>query len=165
MALLKFKGQPANTISDLPKLGQVFNFSGLIRNDLSEVSSQTYQGKKKILSIFPSIDTGVCAQSVREFNKMATDLNNTVVLNISLDLPFANARFCGAEGIKNCETLSAFKSTFGKDSGLILQDTVLSGLLARAIIVLSEDNKVLHTELVSDITIEPNYQLALQALT
>jgi thiol peroxidase len=139
-------------------------FKNLIRNDLSEVSAETYAGKNKVLNIFPSIDTGVCATSVRTFNKEAADLKNTVVLNVSLDLPFANARFCGAEGIKNCETLSAFRSQFGKETGLVLSDTPLAGLLARAVIILSPENKVLYTELVSDIVKEPNYAAALKAL-
>jgi len=164
MADLKFKGQPAHTVGPLPGVGQTANFSKLVRNNLSEVSLQDFAGKNKVISIFPSIDTGVCATSVRRFNKEAANLKNTVVLNVSMDLPFANARFCGAEGIQNCETLSAFRSTFGKDWGLTLNDTPLAGLFARAIVVLSTENKVLHTELVADITQEPNYDAALKAL-
>jgi thiol peroxidase len=165
MGKTSFKGQPSHTSGDLPKVGQSANFSQLVRNDLSEVSLETYKGKSKILSIFPSLDTGVCAASVRRFNKEAAQLKNTVVLNVSLDLPFANARFCGAEGISNCETLSAFRSSFGKDWGLKLLDSPLVGLLARAIVILSEDNKVLYTELIPEITQEPNYEAALQALS
>lgn len=164
MATLKFKGTPANTIGSLPAVGQKVTFSKLIKSDLSEATNTTYAGKRKVLNIFPSIDTGTCAASVRQFNKLASDMNNTVVLNVSLDLPFAQARFCGAEGIKNCESLSGFKSTFGADWGLTLQDTVLSGLYARAVVVLSEDDKVLHTELVTDIVDEPNYEAALKSL-
>jgi len=164
MAKLAFKGQPANTNGNLPEVGSTMNFKNLVRNDLSLVSSETFAGKNKVISIFPSIDTGVCAASVRRFNKEASELKNTVVLNVSMDLPFANARFCGAEGIKNCETLSTFRSTFGKDWGLELTDSPLAGLLARAVVVLSADNKVLHTELVSDITQEPNYEMALKAI-
>ncbi len=164
MATLALKGTPAHTVGDLPKVGQTMTFKSLIRNDLSEVSTETYAGKNKVLNIFPSIDTGVCAASVRTFNKEAANLKNTVVLNVSMDLPFANARFCGAEGIKNCETLSAFRSQFGKDAGLVLADTALTGLLARAVIILSPDNKVLYTELVPDIVQEPNYAAALKAL-
>lgn len=164
MASLSFKGTPANTNGNLPAVGQKVSFSKLIKSDLSEASNATYAGKRKVLNIFPSIDTGTCAASVRQFNKLAADMNNTVVLNVSLDLPFAQARFCGAEGIKNCESLSGFKSSFGADWGLMLQDTVLSGLYARAVVVLSEDDKVLHTELVSDIVNEPNYQAALKVL-
>lgn len=164
MANLSFKGNPAHTTGDLPKVGQTLTFKNLIRNDMSEVSTDTYAGKNKVLNIFPSIDTGVCAASVRTFNKEAANLKNTVVLNISLDLPFANARFCGAEGIKNCETLSAFRSHFGKEAGLVLADTPLAGLFARAVVLLSPNNQVLYTELVPDITQEPNYTAALKAL-
>ena len=164
MASLKFKGTPANTNGNLPTVGQKVTFSKLIKSDLSEATNTTYAGKRKVLNIFPSIDTGTCAASVRQFNKLAADMNNTVVLNVSLDLPFAQARFCGAEGIKNCESLSGFKSSFGADWGLMLQDTVLSGLYARAVVVLSEDDKVLHTELVGDIVDEPNYEAALKSL-
>ncbi len=164
MAMTAFRGGPANTIGELPKVGSVVSFSKLVKNDLTEVSTDNYKGKNKVISIFPSIDTGVCATSVRTFNKEAATLTNTVVLNVALDLPFAMARFCGAEGINNVETLSAFKSSFGREWGLELTDTPLSGLLARAVVVLSPDNKVLYTELVSDIVNEPNYQAALAVL-
>lgn len=164
MASLTFKGTPANTIGSLPAVGQKVSFSKLVKGDLSEATNTTYAGKRKVLNIFPSIDTGTCAASVRQFNKLATDMKNTVVLNVSLDLPFAQARFCGTEGIKNCESLSGFKSSFGTDWGLTLTDSPISGLYARAVIVLSEDDKVLHTELVSDIVNEPNYEAALKSL-
>jgi thioredoxin-dependent peroxiredoxin len=164
MAKLKFKDGPANTIGDLPKSGAIVTFSKLVKNDLSEVTIEKYAGKNKVINIFPSIDTAVCAMSVRKFNKEAAGLKNTVVLCVSADLPFALGRFCGAEGIANCETLSSFRSSFGKDWGLQLTDTPLAGLLARAVVVLSTENKVLHVELVSDITHEPNYDAALKAL-
>lgn len=164
MASLSFKGTPANTIGNLPTVGQKVSFTKLVKGDLSEATNTTYAGKRKVLNIFPSIDTGTCAASVRQFNKLATDMKNTVVLNISLDLPFAQARFCGAEGIKNCDSLSGFKSTFGTDWGLTLTDSPIAGLYARAVIVLSEDDKVLHVELVSDIVNEPNYEAALKSL-
>ena len=164
MAHITLGGSPANTAGELPKIGQTFSFSKLVRNDLSEVSSETYSGKMKVLSIFPSIDTGVCAASVKRFNKEATQFKNTVVLNVSVDLPFANARFCGAEGIANCETLSAFRSSFGKDLGLVITDTAFIGLLARAVVVLSADNKIIHTELVTEVGHEPNYEAALKHL-
>lgn len=164
MATLKFKGQPANTIGNLPTVGERVSFSKMVKSDLSEATNTTYAGKRKVLNIFPSIDTGVCASSVRQFNKLASDMRNTVVLNVSMDLPFAQNRFCGAEGISNCESLSGFKSTFGTDWGLTLTDTPISGLYARAVVVLSEDDKVLHTELVADIVNEPNYEAALKAL-
>ena len=164
MSKIFFKGQPVNTMGELPQVGQTVSFSKLIKNDLSEVSIGSYAGKTKILSLFPSIDTGVCAISVHKFNKEAAQLKNTVVLNISLDLPFANSRFCGAEGISNCETLSAFRSSLGQEWGLILQDSPLVGLFARAVIVLSPDNKVIYSELVSEITHEPNYEAALKSV-
>ncbi|WP_409479463.1 thiol peroxidase [Pseudobdellovibrio sp. HCB154] len=164
MASLKFRGNPANTNGNLPTVGQKVTFSKLVKSDLSEATNSTYSGKRKVLNIFPSIDTGTCAASVRQFNKLASDMRNTVVLNVSLDLPFAQSRFCGAEGIKNCESLSGFKSSFGTDWGLSLTDSPLAGLYARAVVVLSEDDKVLHTELVGDIVDEPNYEAALKAL-
>lgn len=165
MATTALKGTPVNTIGSLPTTGQTVSFSKLVKSNLDQASLTDYAGKRKVLNIFPSIDTGTCAASVRQFNKLASDMNNTVVLNISLDLPFAQSRFCGAEGIKNCESLSGFKSTFGTDWGLTMTDSALSGLYARAVVVLSEDNKVLHTELVSDIVNEPNYEAALKSLT
>jgi len=164
MGKTAFKTNPVHTAGDLPKVGATAHFAKLVRNDLSEVSSETYAGKNKIVSIFPSIDTGVCAASVRRFNQEAAQLKNTVVLNVSLDLPFANSRFCGAEGIKNVETLSAFKSNFGKDFGIVMQEGPLAGLFARAVVVLSPDNKVLHSELVPEITQEPNYAAAIKAV-
>lgn len=164
MASLTFKGNEVKTNGELPKLGLKITATKLIKNDLSVVSLEDYQGKRKVLSIFPSIDTGVCQTSVRKFNQLAADLPNTVILNISPDLPFANARFCGAEGIKNCETLSGFRSSIGPDLGLVLQGSPLEGLYARAIIVLNEKNEVVHTELVSEVTNEVNYEAAIQAL-
>ncbi len=164
MAKITLGGKPANTIGELPTVGKTVTFSKLLKNDMTEVSSESYAGKTKVLSIFPSVDTGVCAASIRRFNKEAAQLKNTVVLNISMDLPFANGRFCGSEGITNCETLSAFRSDFGKEMGLVISDTAFTGLLARAVLVLSPDNKVIHSELVSEIGTEPNYDAALKNL-
>jgi len=164
MAKLKFKGTEVNTIGEIPKIGNLVQFKNLVKNNLEVVHVENYNNKVKVLNIFPSIDTGVCAASVREFNKLAADMKDTVVLNISMDLPFAQARFCAAEGIKNCETLSGFCSQFGEQLGLKLIDSPLKGLYARAVVILSGDNKVIHTELVSDIANEPNYQLALKTL-
>ena len=164
MAKITLGGKPANTSGELPALGKIVTFSNLLKNDLTVVSSENYAGKAKVLSIFPSVDTGVCAASIRRFNKEATQLKNTVVLNISMDLPFANGRFCGSEGITNSETLSAFRSDFGKEMGLILKDTAFTGLLARAVLVLSPDNKVIHSELVNEIGSEPDYDAALRNL-
>ena len=133
--------------------------------DLSPKSLTDYAGKKIILNIFPSIDTGTCATSVREFNKKATDLKNTVVLCISKDLPFAQARFCGAEGIENVVMLSDFANgSFGKDYGLEITNGPLANLHSRAVIVLDAKGKVIHTEQVSDIVDEPNYEAALNAI-
>lgn len=164
MASITLKGNPVNTIGNLPAPGTVAADFKLVRNDLSEVNLSTFAGKKKVLNIFPSIDTGTCAASVRRFNQEAAGLSNTVVLNISADLPFAQARFCGAEGIKNCEALSSFRSDFGSAWGLQIVDSPLKGLLSRAVVTLSEDNKVLHVEQVSEIVDEPNYQAALASL-
>jgi thiol peroxidase len=164
MANITLKGNPVRTSGELPKTGSSAPNFKLVRGDLSEVTLGTYDGKRKVLNIFPSIDTGTCAMSVRTFNKEAGDLNNTTILNISADLPFAQTRFCGAEGIKTAETLSSFRSTFAKDYGLQMTDGPLAGLCSRAVIVLDESNKVLYTEQVGDIVSEPNYAAALKAL-
>lgn len=164
MAKTAFKGTPANTVGDLPKVGQQVQFNKLVKTDLSEISAENFAGKYKVLNIFPSIDTGVCAASVRRFNKEATSLKNTVVINVSYDLPFALARFCGAEGIQNCETVSAFRSNLGKEWGLQLVDSPLAGLMSRSVVILNPENRVVYTELVPDITQEPNYEAALKAI-
>lgn len=164
MASITLKGNPVNTSGTLPEAGSTAKDFKFVRNDLSEVSLNTYAGKKKVLNIFPSVDTGTCAASVRRFNQEASNLDNTVVLNISADLPFAQARFCGAEGIKNCETVSTFRSSFGKDWGVQITDSPLAGLLSRAVVTLSADNKVLYVEQVSEIVNEPNYEAALASL-
>ncbi|MEK2643959.1 thiol peroxidase [Bdellovibrio sp. BCCA] len=164
MAKITLKGNAVNTSGQLPEKGSAAKDFKLVKNDLSEVTLSSYAGKKKVLNIFPSVDTGTCAASVRKFNQEAAKLNNTVVLNISADLPFAQARFCGAEGIKNCETISSFRSSFGKDWGLQIEDSPLAGLLSRAVVTLSEDNKVLYCEQVSEIVNEPNYEAALASV-
>lgn len=164
MASITLKGNAVRTLGDVPSAGEKAKDFNLVRNNLSEVSLKDFAGKKKVLNIFPSVDTGTCAASVRKFNQEAAKLNNCVVLNISADLPFAQARFCGAEGITNCETLSTFRSTFGSDWELTILDSPLAGLLSRAVVVLSEDDKVLYSEQVSEIVNEPNYEKALAAL-
>ena len=164
MANIKFKGNAAHTSGELPSLNAKAPNFNLVKTDLSEVSLGNYVGKNKVLNIFPSVDTGVCAASVRKFNTEAARLANTVVLNISMDLPFAIKRFCGAEGITNVEALSAFRSTFAKDYGLLMTDTPLAGLCSRAVVVLSPDDRVIYTEQVADITSEPNYAAALGSL-
>lgn len=164
MATITLKGGAVHTSGDLPKKGAGAPAFKLVRTDLSEVSLQTYAGKRKVLNVFPSVDTPTCATSVRTFNKEAAALQNVAVLNVSADLPFAQKRFCGAEGITNAEALSTFRSSFAKDYGLAITDGPLNGLCSRAVIVLDENDKVLYTEQVGEIANEPNYQAALQAL-
>jgi thiol peroxidase len=164
MAQVTFKGTPVQTVGELPAIGSTAPDFTLVKQDLSETTSADYAGKKLILNIFPSIDTGVCALSVKAFNTQAASLENTTVLCISLDLPFAHARFCGAEGIENVETASAFRSSFGDHYGLTLADGPLAGLFARAVIVVDESGKVTYTELVPEIAQEPDYDAALKAL-
>ncbi len=165
MAKVTLGGQPTNTNGDLPKNGtKAPNFT-LVKNDLSEASLSDYKGKNVVLNIFPSVDTGVCATSIRKFNEKAASLDNTVVLCISKDLPFAQARFCGAEGIENAITLSGFRNaTFSKDYGVELVDAGFKGLDARAVVVVDEEGVVKYSELVPEIGQEPNYEAALAAL-
>lgn len=165
MATVTLGGSPVHTSGELPSNGSTAIDFSLVKDDLSEKSLSDYTGTRLILNIFPSIDTGTCAASVRRFNQLASDLDNTKVLCISRDLPFAQKRFCGAEGIENVETLSDFQTgDFGKNYGLELTDSKLKGLHARAIVVLNENHEVLHTELVSEIANEPNYDAALAVL-
>lgn len=164
MAKITLKGNPVNTSGELPTVGSTAKEFKLVKNDLSEVSLAQYAGKRKVLNIFPSVDTATCATSVRRFNEKAASLKNTVVLCISADLPFAQKRFCGAEGITNVESASSFRSTFAKDYGLELTDSPLKGLCSRAVVVLDENNKVLHAEQVADIVNEPNYDKAISSL-
>lgn len=164
MASITFKGNPIQTSGNLPEVGSQGPDFKLVKSDLSEASLADYAGKKKILNIFPSLDTGICAISVRKFNEKAAGLNNTAVLCISADLPFAQNRFCGAEGIKNVETLSCFRSSFAEDYGLKMTEGPLVGLCSRALVVLDENNKVVYTEQVPEIAQEPGYDKALGAL-
>ncbi len=165
MSELKFKGNPIHTNGSLPKVGQQAPDFTLVKNDLSRASLSDYAGKKVVLNIFPSIDTGVCATSVRTFNQKASDLENTIVLCVSKDLPFANGRFCGAEGISNVETLSDFDGgVFGSNYEVQMVDGPLKGLLARSIVALNEKGEVVYTELVDDIVNEPDYDAVLKAL-
>lgn len=137
----------------------------MVKTDLSEMSLSSLKGKKVVLNIFPSLDTAVCAASVRKFNSMAAKMENTVVLAISKDLPFAHGRFCTTEGIENVTPLSAFRNcTFGEDYGVEMADGPLAGLFARSVIVLDENGKIVHTQLVPEITTEPDYDAALKAL-
>lgn len=164
MANVTFKGNPAHTSGELPGVGKVAPGVSLVSRTLEEVTLDAYQGKKKVLNIVPSLDTGVCATSTRKFNQMVGSRADAVVLVISKDLPFAQKRFCEAEGITNVVSLSAFRSSFDKDWGVQLVDTPLKGLLARSVVVLDENNKVIYSELVPEITTEPDYDKALAAL-
>lgn len=164
MATITLKGNAIATAGSLPAVGSTAPDFSLVRNDLSEATLETFAGKKKILSIFPSVDTPVCAASVRAFNEKAAGLD-AVILNISADLPFAQKRFCGAEGIENCETLSSFRSSFADDYGVVITDPPLNGLCSRAIVVLDENNKVVYAEQVPEIAQEPNYDAAIAALS
>lgn len=164
MAKITLKGNPVNTIGDLPKVGSKAPDFKLVKNDLSEATLATWKGKRKVVSIFPSVDTPTCAMSVRTFNTKAANAPNTIVLNISADLPFAQKRFCAAEGIKNVETLSTFRSNFAKEWSLQIADGPLAGLCSRAIVVLDENDKVVYTEQVSEIANEPDYDKALKSI-
>jgi thiol peroxidase len=165
MAKITFKGNPVATIGELPKVGSPAPAFTLTKNDLSPLGSKDLAGKNVVLNIFPSIDTGVCATSVRKFNEKAASLPNTVVLCVSKDLPFAMKRFCGAEGIEKVTTASWFRGPdFGKDFGVLMTDGPLAGLFARAIVVLDATGKVRHTELVPEIAQEPDYDRAIAAV-
>ena len=149
----------------MPRVGVIAPDFTAVKASLAEAKLEEYRGKKVVLNIFPSIDTGVCAASVRRFNKVASEMADTAVLCISKDLPFAQARLCGAEGLENVETLSAFRGdSFEKGYGLLMTDGPLQGLLARAVVVIDKDGKVVYTELVDDITHEPDYDRAIAAL-
>jgi thiol peroxidase len=165
MAKITLGGNPINTSGELPKVGTNAPEFQLVKTDLSTVSLADFAGSKLVLNIFPSIDTGTCAASVRHFNQDASALDNTKVLCISRDLPFAQKRFCGAEGLENVINLSDFKSgSFGKDYGLEITDSVLAGLHSRVVIVIDENGKVTYAEQVPEIADEPNYDAALAAL-
>lgn len=163
MARITLGGTPANTNGNLPQRGTSSPKVTLSKTDLSEISLNDYKGQKVVLNIFPSVDTGVCATSVRKFNEEASNLTNTKVLCISRDLPFAQARFCGAEGLNNVECLSDFKDgNFGKTFGVEIQDGAFQGLHARAVVVLNEKGTVVYNQLVSEVGQEPNYAEALK---
>jgi len=165
MASITLGGNPIHTQGELPKSGTKAPDFNLIKTDLSSTSLSDYKGSKLVLNIFPSIDTGVCATSVRTFNQKASSLKNTKVLCISKDLPFAQKRFCGAEGLENVENLSDFKTgSFGDAYGLTIVDGPLAGLHSRVVIVLDENGMVTYAEQVPEIAQEPNYELALAAL-
>jgi thiol peroxidase len=165
MANITFKGNKINTIGNLPEVGSEAKDFTLTAVDLSQKKLSDYSGKKIILNIFPSVDTGVCAMSVRQFNEKAAGLKNTVVLCISKDLPFAQKRFCAAEGIENVHMLSDFATgSFGKDYQLDMENGPLAHLHSRVVIILDENGKVTYTEQVPEIVDEPNYEAALKAV-
>ena len=165
MASITLKGNACSTTGELPAVGSAAPDFCLTNNDLADVSLKDYAGKTLVLNIFPSVDTPVCATSVRKFNEEAAKADNTVVLCVSRDLPFAFKRFCGAEGIENAITASALRdSKFGEAYGATIADGPLAGLLSRAIVVVDESGKVAYTEQVPEITQEPNYDAALAAL-
>lgn len=164
MAQITLKGNAINTVGNLPSVGVKAENFNLVSGDLSEKSLDSFSGKKKVLNIVPSLDTGVCAASARKFNELAGSMDNSVVLVISQDLPFAQKRFCEAEGLQNVETLSSFRSEFGKSYGVEIADGPLKGLTSRAIVVLDENDNVVYTEQVPEITQEPDYNKALEAL-
>lgn len=164
MAQITFKGTPIKTCGELPSKNSPAPDFSLVKQDLSEAELSHYKGKRLVLNIFPSIDTGVCAVSVRKFNEKAAALKNTVVLCISMDLPFAQSRFCGAEGIKDVVTVSAFRSSFGEHYGVTIAEGPLAGLLSRAVVIINESGKVIYTEQVPEIAQEPDYDAALAVL-
>jgi thioredoxin-dependent peroxiredoxin len=164
MAEITFRGNPIHTVGELPAVGSpapAFTLTGL---DLSDISVGDFAGKNLVLNIFPSIDTAVCASSVRTFNERAAALDNTAVLNVSADLPFAMGRFCGAEGIENVQSASVFRSDFGDTYGVEIADGPLAGLMSRAVVVVNSDGVVSYTEQVPEIGQEPDYDSALAAL-
>ncbi|MGA7758773.1 MAG: thiol peroxidase [Ilumatobacteraceae bacterium] len=164
MAEVTLGGNPVHTSGDLPAVGAAAPSYSLVGADLGEFDAGEFAGKNVILNIFPSIDTPTCATSVRQFNERAAGMDETVVLCVSADLPFAMGRFCGAEGIENVKVGSTFRSDFGSDFGVTLTDGKLQGVLARAVVVVGPDGTVKHTELVPEIAQEPDYDAALAAL-
>ena len=164
MADITFQGDPITTVGNLPEKGAQAPAFTLVGTDLSDVELKNFAGKQLVINIFPSIDTGVCQASVRAFNEKAGGRANTVVLNVSKDLPFAQERFCAAEGIDNVVSASAFRSSFGEDYGVTMTAGPLKGLLSRAVVVVDAEGSVVYTEQVPEIGQEPDYEAALGAL-
>lgn len=166
MAKITFHDNPVETSGELPKVGDVAPDFSLVSSELSEVKLSDFKGKNVVLNIFPSLDTGVCAASVRKFNKEATSLDNTVVLGISSDLPFASKRFCSTEGIDNTIAASVFRdgNDFAKKYGVLMTNGPLEGLTARAVVVVNPEGKVIYNELVPEITQEPDYNSAIDSI-
>jgi thiol peroxidase len=163
MAQITLRGNPISTVGELPAVGAPAPGFTLTGTDLGAVSSEQFSGKSVLLNIFPSVDTPVCAVSVRTFNERAAG-GGVSVLNVSNDLPFAQKRFCGAEGIENVATASAFRDSFGEDYGITIADGPMAGLLGRAVVVIGADGNVAYSELVPEIANEPDYDAALAAL-
>ena len=164
MAKITFHENNIQTAGNLPSIGNKAKDFTLVGTDLSDKSLSSYKGKNVILNIFPSVNTGVCATSVRKFNEEAASLDNTVVLCISKDLPFAQAEFCAAQGLNNVEMLSDFRTNFGEEYGVQMVDGPLKGLLSRSVVVINTDGDIVYEEQVPEITQEPNYSAALKAL-
>ena len=164
MAQTSLGGNPVNTVGDLPKVGSHTPSFTLTKSDMSDLTSADLAGQRVVLNIFLSLDTSICAASVRKFNELAGGLDNTTVVCVSADLPFAQGRFCGAEGLENVSTASTFRSDFGTDYGVTMADGKLAGLLARAVVVLDTDGQVIHSQLVPEIAQEPDYDAAVAAL-
>ncbi len=165
MATITLQGNEIHTNGDLPKKGDTAPDFTLVDSELGDVTLETYKGKKKLLSIVPSLDTPVCATSTKKFNDAAKDKSDAVFLMIATDLPFAMSRFCSAEGTDNVITLSLMRSRkFAKDYGVLIEDGPLAGITARAVVVIDENDKVIHSELVPEIAQEPDYDAALAAL-
>jgi len=165
MAIITLNGNPIHTCGELPLPGHATPPFTLTRTDLTEVTSVDLEGKRVLISIFPSLDTATCAQSVLTFNRLAADLADTVLLCVSMDLPFAQALFCGTKGLERAEAVSAFRhAEFGKAFGVTLTDGPMHGLFARAVVVLDENGTVVHTEMVKELTREPDYDLAIHAI-
>ena len=164
MAEVTLGGNPIHTSGELPSVGSAAPDFTVVGSALGDVSKSDFVGKNLVLNIFPSVDTPTCAQSVRTFNERAAALDDTVVLCVSADLPFAQGRFCGAEGIENVQTGSTFRSSFGADYGVTMADGPLAGVLARAVVVIGADGNVTYTQLVPEIGSEPDYDAAIAAL-
>jgi thiol peroxidase len=165
MATVTLKGNPIHTSGELPKVGSQAPDFQLVDGKLNDVNLNTFKGKRKLLNIVPSLDTSTCATSARKFNEKANDLENTVVLVVSADLPFAQGRFCTTEGLNNVVPLSMMRSRdFAKNYGVLIQDGPLAGICARAVVVLDENNKVIYNQLVKEIVDEPDYEAALAAV-
>ena len=164
MAQISFQGKVLHTCGDLPAIGSPAPDFSLVNSKLKDVTLATYAGKTKVLNIVPSLDTPTCATSTRKFNEKAGSLENTVVLVISADLPFAQARFCESEGIKDVIALSTFRSRFAQEYGVMLTDSILKGLTARAVVIINAQNEIIYTELVAELANEPDYAAALAVL-